>query len=364
VATPETAAKATTRVSTATDDDLRNFCAMSRAAHPGEPVCDPDFVRWKHLSSPSGSSIKVEVVDASGELRGRIWGMRRTLLHRGRRIAAINPVDLVINEEHRSFSTLITLMRKALLEPQSQGQLVYHTSNPTTGYIYERAMRMAPVLELDAGCVPIRPISLVAALSNRRNRFEIVDAFFQMVIKTIGVVAGRRVTLTTNPQSVDFQRIAEIFHKDQVVANERSSVSLQWRLGGPTDSAAYSYSLQSVAYQGEILGWIGFADREIDGMAVRFVLDIVVPEADPRQVKAIWWKVIAETCGRSVDCIVFYGNSEGNEQLRKLISWPLIRVPRSRLPQRLPVFIHHADLNLTHDDVRAGYWTLSDFDMI
>lgn len=344
--------------------DIEAFCAMSERAHPGEPVCAPAFAEWKHLAAPAGPSTIVSLVGPDGDERGRIWSMPRAWRHRGTSIDARNPVDLVVEEKHRSLPVLMSLLRRAIADDAVSGDVVFHTSNPTTGFIYERMMRMEPACQLDAAAWPINPMSCgLSARGGRPSHFaRLIDGIARTIVRPVASLAGRRVELVKHADPAQQAAVAAAFHARQSLAHDRSPDWLAWRLRGPASSPAGEYALRWVIRGGRTIGWVATADREVDGLRVRFVLDVVLPGAGSATIRATWWRVIARACAGPADVLVFFANVEGNADQRRLAAWPLIRIPRDRVPQHVPVFVHGD--GVPRDDVRAGYWTLSDFDMI
>jgi hypothetical protein len=348
----------------AAEADVGLFCDMSRRAHPGEPVCDATFVRWKHLESPAGTSTLVSLAGPDGDERGRIWSMPRTWRHRGRLIDARNPVDLVVEEEHRSLPVLISLLRRAITDDDLSGEVVFHTSNPTTGFIYERMMRMQPMVELDAAVWPVNPLTCaqVARGKTPSRLVRMIDGILRTAIRPLASLAGRRVVLAREADPAQKAAVVAAFHAGQRLAHDRSPEWLEWRLRGPSTSPAGEYALRWVLRDDRVVGWVGTADRVVDGLSIRFVLDVALPGARRPTIRATWWRVIARACSGQADILVFFGNLEGNDDQRRLRGWPLIAISRDRVPQRVPLFVHGD--GVAADDVRTGYWTLSDFDMV
>ncbi len=361
---PEPLGRSAVTIRPVVPGDVPPFCTMAAMAHPGEPVCDPAFVHWKHLESPAGPSTLVSLAGPDGAERGRIWSMPRVWRHRGRRLDARNPVDLVVDERHRSLPVLMLLLRRATTDPGVRGDIVFHTSNPTTGFIYERMMRMEPVVELDAAAWPVSPVACLLARGGRRpsRGTRVLDRFARTVVRPIALAASRRVALVDDVDRRAQMAAVEAFHARNTLAHERSPEWLRWRLRGPGSAPASGYALHWITHRGRTIGWVGTADRTVDGLRMRFVIDIAVPGAGRATIRATWWKVIASACSAATDVLIYFGNSEGNPDQRRLRAWPLVPIPRERVPQRLPLFVHGG--GVSHDEVRGGYWVMSDFDMV
>ena len=345
------------------DADVATFCSMSRDAQSGEPICDEGFVRWKHLDGPAGPATVIELLGPDSELRGRMWAQTRSWRTGATVWPAANPVDLLIAEQHRSMQALMQLIRTGL-QPPADDWVVFHTSNPTTGFIYERLMRMKPKAELDALAFAPRPVGALSALRGRaRGPFtQVLDSITATATRAAARVFGRRVGLAAEVPASVHEGLVHAFHAHEPIAHDRSLPWVAWRLRGP----GAGYALRWIVVRGKAIGWVGLADREVDGLRSRFVIDLVLaPDARPGDVRRVWWRLIRDAARSPIDVLLFFGNLEGNVSQRHLARLPMARVPRERLPQRLPLFVPSVPMEgMEQDPVPHGYWTLADFDMV
>jgi hypothetical protein len=348
----------------ASEQDLEAFCDLSELEYPGEPVTDPTFVAWKHLKGPDGPSTAVEL-KSGADVQGRLWSQRRRWLIHGREHTASNPVDLVIRPEARALPSLLRLLNGAFAVGAKETDLVFHTSSPSTDLMYRRFMHMVPVADLDGAVIPLRPAHLLAARRNASADLLVrgLDAVWGALLRGVGRMLGRSVALVENVTPEDGDRIVTAFHEEEQVASVRDASWRDWRFRDP---AAPGYRFRWILWRGRPLGWLAIADRDVDGMRLRFVLDVVAPgAATTRLGRALWWTVAAGAYADGRDAVVLLANLKGNERLSQLTRLPFVRVARTRLPQEVPLFVRWSDAS--HEDLldlAGGYWTMADFDMI
>ncbi|MFL5844089.1 MAG: hypothetical protein ACJ762_05285 [Solirubrobacteraceae bacterium] len=345
-------------------DDIPAFCALAATEYPGEPVTDVDYVVWKHLRGPDGPSTAIEL-KAGDAVKGRIWGQRRRWRVHGREHAASNPIDLVIEPDARALPSLLRLLKGSFAIGMEEADLIFHTSSTSTDMMYRRFMHLTPVADLDGGVIALRPAHLLSARGKRKAGplARAADAVFGLLAGGVARVLGRSIALVPEVEPAEDARIIAAFHAEEAVAGVRDVPWRDWRLRDPSIAG---YSFRWIVAKDRPVGWLAVADREVDGMQLRFVLDVIAPGAVTSGfARSLWSAASADALAAGRDAIVVLANFGGNERLSGLARLPLIRVARSRLPQEVPLFVRWSE-NARGDepDLGVGYWTMSDFDMI
>jgi hypothetical protein len=97
------------------------------------------------------------------------------------------------------------------------------------------------------------------------------------------------------------------------------------------------------------------------------MVDLVLPGAPSRLMLWSIWLQAAALAARDGRHALFFLHNRSNPRLARLGSWPMLPVPRSRLPQQLPVFVrlprNPGPFKFDGVDFGSGYYLLSDFDM-
>jgi hypothetical protein len=355
-----------TVIGVASEEHLDSFLELTATHYQGEPVNDPSFVRWRHLDGPSGPSATVELVDGD-EVVGRMWINVMAWSVGGREVRAANPVDFLIREDHRRLPAFMGLFRSTMNESLQRAELVYHTSNPLTDDLYRKLMKLEPVTELDGALVPTRPFGAAQATGVFRSGpiGRAIDSGFAAVVRAVGLAA--RVTgvrLGSPPSPAEQDEVVRRFVGEEPVCNTRHAAHRAWRHRG---AGVIRYDERWVFRRGRPIGYVVTSDRDIADVRGCFVIDAVLPgRPSPLIVAALWLQVAAAAARRGRHAVFFLHN-RANPRLARLARLPMITVPRTRLPQRVPVFVRPArDADpglLAGVDLSAGYFVLSDFDM-
>lgn len=355
-----------TVIGTATAERLDTFLSLTATEYRGVPVNDREYVRWRHLESPSGPSATVELIDGD-DVVGRMWINVSTWSLAGREIRAANPIDFLIRQDHRRLPAFMSLFKSTMNECFQQADVVYHSSNPLTDDLYRKLMKFDPVTELDGAVVPARPFGAAEATGVLRSGGvgRVLDAVFARCLRGIGLVtrvAGVR--LGPAPSVAEQNEVVARLVAEESVCNARSAAYRSWRARG---AGPVAYREQWVYRRARPIGYVVTSDRDVDAVRGCFVVDLVLPGGPSWSTRAcLWLQLAGEAASRGRHAVFFFHN-RANERLARLARFPMVTVARSRLPQRVPVFVRAArdtdpDL-LAGVDMSAGYFVLSDFDM-
>jgi hypothetical protein len=344
---------------------VQRFLALAATHYQGEPVNDERVVRWRHLEAPNGPSTSVELVD-DGTSVGRMWIQVHDWCVGGRTVRAANPVDFLIREDHRSLPTFLRLFKSTMREAEARSNLVYHTSNPVTDDLYRKLVKLTPVAELDGALLPIRAASLArSATAVYLGRFgRLLDAVSALIPRALARLA-RVSGLWLDPYAAPAEQAEVVcqLRKDERVCATRSEEWRSWRFKG---AGAIKYEVLWVRRHGRVIGYVVTSDRDLDGVRGRFVVDLVLPSGRASWAVALWLQLAGRAAVAGRDALFFFYN-RSNPRLAALARMPLITVNRSRLPQRVPVFVRAPKdpaPGVTAADFATGYYVLADFDLL
>lgn len=353
-------------VGVASEERIEPFLRLTETYYHDKPVNQASVVRWRHLEAPLGPSTTVELVDGE-ESVGRMWIRTHFWSIRGRVVRAANPVDFLIREDHRRFPSFISLFNGTMKEAQQRSSFVYHTSNPLTDDLYRKLMKLKPVTELDGAVMPIFPLGAVQAAGViRTGAFgRAVDSVFAMLVRSLGWLSRLGgVRLGAPPPMEDQERVLAEFAAEETVCAARSRDHRDWRFRGAGPTV---YQEHWVIRRGRPIGYLITSDRDVEALRACFVIDLVLPGKPSRLVRwSLWLQAAALAASRGRHAVFFLHN-RSNTALAHLGSLPMVRIPRARLPQRMPVFIRPSkdvDPSIFEGvDFSCGYYVLSDFDM-
>jgi hypothetical protein len=352
-------------VGPADDERVQRFLTLAATHYQGEPVNDERVVRWRHLEAPNGPSTAVELVD-DGTSIGRMWIQVHDWCVGGRIVRAANPVDFLIREDHRSLPTFLRLFKSTMREAEARSDLVYHTSNPVTDDLYQKLAKLIPVAELDGALLPIRAASLArgATVIHLGPLGRLLDAGSALVTRALGRLA-RVSDLRLDPHAAPAEQAAvtKRLRESERVFATRSEEWRSWRFKG---AGEITYELLWIRRRGRVVGYVVTSDRDLEGVRGRFVVDLVLPSGRASWAIALWLQLAGRAAVAGRDALFFFYN-RSNPRLAALARLPLITVNRSRLPQRVPVFVRVPKVpapGVTAADFATGYYVLADFDLL
>lgn len=353
-------------VGIASDDRIGPFMDLSDTHYADKPVNDRDVVVWRHLDTPMGPSITVELVDKD-ESVGRLWIERHPWRVGGHDVVAANPIDFLIREDHRRWPNFMSLFRASIKESLTCADLVFHTSNPLTDDLYRKLMRLTPVTELDGAVMPVRPFASFRAAKLFDARFvgRAIDFVIAGAFRAVGRLSSlTAISLEPEATDQDQESVIAAFLREEPVAGSRSASQRAWRFRG---AGSIRYQQHWLTGRNGVLGYVVTSDRDIDGVAGRFVVDLVIPGKPHRLVLWALWAQLAGSAARDGRDALFFFFNRANRRLARLAGFPMVTVNRDRLPQRVPVFVRlrpeEGRPALVDANFASGYFVLADFDL-
>jgi hypothetical protein len=349
-----------------TDGLVDDFVSLTATFYDGQPVNDRRVVHWRHVENPCGPSVPVELVKGDEHV-GRMWILRQLWFVRDKPAKGANPIDFLIREDCRSLPNFLALFKATMKSANDIADFVIHSSNPLTDGLYQKFMKYKPVTELDGAIAALRPFAAAnnSGLLDLRLLGRLLDRAVQRGWRAGGWVSRiSGVTLREPPNEADQRRVVDQLIGEQTVCGARSPEQRVWRFRG---AGPITYTEQWIYFRKRARGYVVFSDRDIDGFRGRFVVDIVLPGRPARRMRAaLWLQMLGDAARSDRDALVVFYN-RANPQLSALVGFPLLTVSRTRLPQRIPVFVRPSvgsDIaGLEEVDWSSGYFVLADFDM-
>ena len=348
------------------EEMLGAFAELTDTYYSGEAANEGVIVRWRHLEGPLAPSTAVELVSGNEHV-GRMWIQRQAWRVRSSRIIAANPIDFLIREDHRKLPAFLSLFKATMKKSHEIADFVVHSSNPLTDDLYRKLMKFKPVTELDGAVLPIRPFAVAktGGVVDAKIIGRMADVLVAGCWRLLSLIArAGGVALSAAPAPDEQERIVDLFHSEQEVCTERGALYRAWRFAG---AGSVSYEQQWITRRGKTVGYLVFSDRDVRGSKGRFVIDFVYPQQPGRLALISLWLQVAGSAARSGREAVFFFYNKSNPQLAAIGGFPLVTVPRSRLPQQIPVFVRlseHLPAELDQPVAWAsGYFVMSDFDM-
>ena len=343
---------------------VSNFIDFSNSEYSSGSAIDPDYVKWRHLESPCGPSVSVELHKADEQI-GRIWVHSNCWNFDKHELRVASPIDLLIHPNFRNTMNFISLLNSGMKTALSESDLVLHTSNPTTDGLYRNLLKLSPIAELDGALFPLRPINLVKAklgISIPRLSHTL-NWTYKKFVGFFAAFVSDQIKLIDTPSIAIQDQIINSFHMNEPFASRRNLADRNWRY---SEECIFHYQTQWIGKANSPVGYLVWSDREVDGIKGRFIIDVVLGEDLSRSMfLSMWGEIIKSSLNADLDSIFFFFNSKCSA-LRRIAGFPLLRVKRSRLPQQIPIFARLND-NTQHEGlleaISKGYFVLSDLDM-
>jgi hypothetical protein len=280
-------------------------------------------------------------------------------------IRAANPVDFLIREDHRGLPTFLSLFRGTMKESHGRADLVFHTSNPLTDDLYRRLLKFEPATELDGAIIPTRPFGAAKAANivNLRILGTLLDRLFASIVRVLGAFAAMSpVRVKRGIDPLDQAQLVARLRNQESVCGARTPEMLAWRFRG---AGPIRYQQFGIFRGGRAVGYVVTSDRDVEGTRGRFVVDIVWPDSPSRAATALVWLQLAAGAAAAGQHALFIFYNRANKSLRSIVRFPMVTVPRSRLPQRGPIFVRTTTGTDSLDSVdwNSGYYVLSDLDL-
>ena len=343
---------------------ISDFIDFSKSEYSSGSAIDRDYVKWRHLESPCGPSVSVELYKTNQQI-GRIWVQSNCWDFDRHELCVASPIDLLIHPNFRKTMNFISLFNSGMKTALSESDLVLHTSNPTTDGLYRNLLKLSPIAELDGALFPLRPINLIKAkLGIRIPRLShTLNWSFRKLVGFFTAFLSDQIKLIDTPSIAIQDQIVNSFHLNEPFASRRNLADRNWRY---SKECMFHYQTQWIGKANSPVGYLVWSDREIDGIKGRFIIDIVLGEDLSRILfLSMWGEIIKSSLNADIDSIFFFFNSKCSA-LKRIAGFPLLKVKRSRLPQQIPIFARLND-NTKHDGLMEamseGYFVLSDLDM-
>lgn len=352
------------RTRSATEIDVEEFVRLSVSQKLPVRVCNPVHVKWKHLQSPFGASIALDIVEKE-EVVGRLWVTYRHWKLNEQFLQVGHPQDLLVVTK-RPLTDVIDLIKHAFSMSLSGSGMMYHGANPNSEDLYRRIFRSKPTFHLQASVFPVSPILLGSNLATKKGKKtqSNLDLGYRKILGAITwIFRGTR--LLRDLQSIkDLDNIFRRFNESEMFGAVRSREHFEWRF---TQDATTQYAIKCIWIRDEIVGYVVWSDTTAFDTRARVVIDIVWIERRNWINRFRFWLSIANYSNENVDLIVFISN-RNNSVLRQVSSMPMIIVPKKMMPQAIPVYLRldkkrrASDLLSIEDQFRTSYFTLSDLD--
>ena len=344
---------------------VAEFVEFSLVEYKSGGPTDASVVEWRHLTNSSGPSTAVMLKNGP-QIIGRIWIQFNHWSVLGQELRTASPIDFLIRPDARRIQNFLELFKSGIRVSCDNADLVLHTSNPLTNDLYQKLLKLIPVTELDGAILPLRPFSLFPrpkkfGLSPLMSMGDIVYSTSLRIL--CKVVTSSNIRFVDTPTLIEQTDLISKLHLLEI-CGRRSPLDRSWRFAG---TGEFKYFVQWIANKNGILGYVVWSDRLINEVEGRFIVDVVLPgQHSWWTILNIWLKVASRALKDGSQALFFFYNKL-NPSLKKLASFPFIRVKRERLPQRIPIFIRVPDSKkwkIQSDiDWSIGYFVLSDFDM-
>ena len=356
---------ATIRVTSATKTEVEEFARFSSSQSLPQRVCDVEHIEWKHLRCPLGASTAIDLVE-NNEVRGRLWVTFRHWRLGNQIVVMGHPQDLLVDQQHRLLKDIVRLIEEAFSNSLDDSGIMYHGSNPNSEGLYRRIFRSKPILNLRASVVPLSPTLLIYRfLSKKRGDFNsILDLGYRRFLRVLNSMLNRKTILKNFETINDLEDVFIKFEECEPCSAVRSREYFEWRFNRDKSSP---YVVKLICVNNQTVGYTVWSDTSAFGFRARVLIDIVWLE------KRTWFNrlrfclSIATHSNNDVDLIVFISN-HNNSTLRKLSSFPMIVIPRSMMPQAIPIFLRFEERkigkssSIIEDYFGRCYFTMSDLD--
>jgi hypothetical protein len=342
---------------------VEEFVDVSRRHYLIEDVLDRRHIIWKHLETPTGPSRAIRLL-ADERPVGRIVMQKHRFLVDGAEVAAGNPIDLLIDAEHRSMQRFVALY-KAMRHVEGLS-FVYHTSNPTTDPIYRSLLKLPVVTHLNGFAIPVRPSHPLAKrmrVSRRLTRpLDAVAGFLLVLARMIGSRLSRIRCVPELPDDSVWGETLQSSCARQSVIQIRDAAFVRWRF---LSDPVRPHELLAVRRRDQLLGYVAL--RHVDLFDLRFtvIVDIIFVNPLPRLDRGALIFHLCSRTRRAGSDLLFGMANIMNPDLASFFRFPFLHVPDDAMPQSTPIFVHSFDdagrVVAQHPD---AYLTLADLDLL
>lgn len=354
-----------TRIDVRPFDDamVDEFVDVSRRHYVTEDVTDPRHVAWKHLHTPTGQSLAMRLL-AEEQPVGRIVMQKHRFLVDGVEVVGGNPIDLLIDAEHRSMQRFVALYRA--MRKVDELAFVYHTSNPTTDPLYRTLLKLEVMTRLDGFAVPVRPSKPLARRVKKSPWFfrvldPIAGGLLALARILVAPFPGVRCVLEL-PADSEIDATMSRFAERQAVVQIRDAKFVHWRF---LSDPVRPHDLLAVRRHGRLVGYVAL--RHVELFELRFTVIVDVALAEPLNLLnrlALTFE-LCRRARRAGSDLLFGMANVANPDLAAFFRFPFLGVPDDAMPQATPVFIHpFDDAGRSVASHRDAYLSLADFDLL
>jgi hypothetical protein len=349
-------------VKTFTESDLEDYLNLSQKQYGPSVATHADHNRWKHLQSPFGASSYVRLMDGE-QVVGRALVQRRTLRTRSEAIPAGCVVDLLIDRPYRTTPRNFLNITKTCDELEGC-DLIYHTANERTFPLYSRLLHFPSPFSLVAFGLPVRLSGFLGAILGRRiNALDWLTAPWGWLIDILAYAALRGSKLSVSQHAMSDSELETLSKKCLGQTGPhlaRTTDYLKWRF---RDAPLWPATVSRLDCEGQFLGYVATRCVELKGINHFVLMDMLLDPEIPRMTLiALRFWLLRQVVSSRADAF-FTMLNPFNTMVRKLIGFPIIRIPERLLPHKTPIYMRvrrQEFIELTAD--RSIHVTLADLD--
>jgi hypothetical protein len=301
---------------------------------PGNPVLSMEYFKNKHLDSPFGESIYIRKVE-DDLMVGHIFLQKREFLNYGKTCVVLQASDLV-SKSNRPLGG-VKLFNKAKSISKESSIPFINLSNNDSNNIYERFLKMQPIVELD-----FRVALLNLNFANSYQRKEILN-FGSILLRhirkiLIGKVYQFRIVDEFNEE---IDRILNTSIEKCELIGKRNSKIINWRFNKANQK---EYIRFQVTFKKEIVGYFVFTTAHYLDKEIVVLVDFFVNKPSKRLGIAALHYVAQAFSGANFFLVPCNTNSL---MAIKTFRFSSLKVPRRFVPQRIPFYVTESNSNLS-----------------
>lgn len=336
---------------------------LGASVYSSQEVLSKDHLNWKHLQSPYGKSISVNLRNKLGLLVGRsfiqprIFCVNSLISYSGGMVT-----DLLIKPDARNADALIAIIR-AVKSPK-QIEIILHTSNEASEQIYQKLFKFPIAFKLRASGLPIyfakilQPYLKIPFFQVNIDPFFIIWRF-ALIVCFYMFTFFRKTKLMLEPSQADLLKIFQEFKSIAGSHFDRSPSFLKWRF---TEGSLFNGRTRWIGFGNECTGYIVFKDANINGLKICLIMDVAM-RRNLTWLEGVSLKFLCINIALKNSCdAIFNLSNTGNPALGWLRGFPFFNIPDSVLPHSTPIFIHASEKIFPIKDRKNTYITLADLD--
>ena len=314
-----------------------SLCAVEYGADA--PGANIDHLRWRYLAPASGDAYVDTISEDGAAPVGRIAYAPRLLRSKNGELRAVNPVELLINRDHRSPRAFLELMRD--LRNHDHADVVFLAPNDTSAPLYEKVLKFEQAGTLKLAGLPLCPENVLAGGASPLVRFPLVvlGAIWRVLVRGLAaaMLAVTSVDLSSDvpePGEID-QLVGPLYSGDSWVG-VRDHDFHTWRFH---DGPVFRYRVRYAFRHGTLAGYAVSRITEFQGLRACILLDCVATRNRSRRVARALIADVLQHAGREHADLVAalsFGDRALTGALRRL---PLLPVPRALWPEQMPFLV-------------------------